>query len=241
MFPSQSNTIPGPTQVKAGADLTGLEGRLIVLGNSAGVLVANLPASLLDIPTHVLVDGGAAGTKVTVLPLVGSEQARVRINGTANPGDQLVLEDPVAAAGVNAGKVRAIPGAAGAYVRVGISEEIAVDEQLVLLRPALGLARVKSADTITGAADLAKSSLNSLRNLKSFHHVSSSKHQLQSDSPNVRTGRGAEFGEDGRGLPRAHRSSSGRNRPFQEIHREASVSSAANAPLAERSRHTYRF
>ena len=155
MFPSQSNTIEGPIQVKAGVDLTGLEGRLIVVGNSAGVLVANLPTAITDVPTHVLVDGGAAGVKVTVKPLVADEQVRVRINGTCNPGDTLVVEDPVAAAGVNAGKVRAVPAGAGVYVGIGKAEEIAVDEQLVLLRPHLHVARVKSADTITGAADLA--------------------------------------------------------------------------------------
>lgn len=155
MFPSQSNTLKGPTQVKAGVDLTGLEGRLVKLGNSAGILVALALTSLADIPTHVLVDGGAAGTLVTVQPLVGDEQVRIRINGTVNPGVALVLEDPVAAAGVNAGKVRAVPATAGVHVQVGLAEEIAVDEQLVLVRPCLQLIRVKSADTITGAADLA--------------------------------------------------------------------------------------
>jgi hypothetical protein len=155
MFPSQSNTVAGPTQVKAGVDLTGLEGRLIKLGNSAGVLVALALTSLADIPTHVLVDGGAAGTLVTVQPLVSSEQVRIRLNGAVVPGAALVLEDPVAAAGANAGKVRTVPATAGVHVQVGLAEETGADEQLVLVRPALQLIHVKSADGITGAADLA--------------------------------------------------------------------------------------
>lgn len=169
MFPSQSNTIPGPTQVVCGStDLTGLEGRLIVLSNSSGKLVASLPATLGDIPTHVLVDGGAAGTRVAVNPLTAYEQVRVRLNGGCNPGDQLVLENPTASAGVDAGKVRTLPtGTPGAYVRVGIAEELGVDEQLVLLRPSLGVSRVKSdATQVSGAADLAtlKTNLTTILN-----------------------------------------------------------------------------
>jgi hypothetical protein len=155
MFPTQSNTNSGPIPVKAGADLTGKEGLAIVVGNSAGVLVANLPAAATDVPTHVLVDGGAAGTLVTVQPLVTDEQVRIRLNGTCNPGDKLIIEDPTANAGADAGKVRKLPATAGVYGGVGVAEEIGVDEQLVLIRPVLGTTRVKSADTITGAADLA--------------------------------------------------------------------------------------
>ncbi|MBX3736734.1 MAG: hypothetical protein KF715_08600 [Candidatus Didemnitutus sp.] len=155
MFPSQSNTLEGDIQVKAGVDLTGLEGRLIVVGNSAGKLVANLPTAITDVPTHVLLDGGAAGTLVSLRPLCSDEQVRIRLNGACNPGDVLVNEDPVANAGANAGKVRAVPAGAGAYVGIGKAEEIGVDEQLLLVRPHLHIARVKSADTITAAADLA--------------------------------------------------------------------------------------
>lgn len=153
MFPSQSNTQPGSRRFVAGADLTGLEGRLVVVANSAGSNIVNKVAALTDVPVFVLVDGGIAAADVTVEPLDTDSNRRVRLKSTCVAGDVLVLADPGTAA--DAGKVRKLPATAGAYVQVGIAEETGVDGQLVLLRPLVRIVNVKSADSITGAADLA--------------------------------------------------------------------------------------
>lgn len=153
MFPTQSNTIAGQKVFIAGSDFTGLAGRVAKFANSAGLLVLSAIAALTDIPAALVVDENAAGKPVTGLPLDGSQNVRVTLKGACNPGDILVLADPATAA--DAGKVRALPAGAGVYVQVGLAEEIGVDGQLVLLRPDVKSVRVKSADTITGAADLA--------------------------------------------------------------------------------------
>ena len=57
------------------------------------------------------------------------------LKGTCNPGDVLVLADVATAA--DKGKVRTLPTAAGTYRGLGIAEQVGVDGQLVLVRPAL--------------------------------------------------------------------------------------------------------
>jgi len=153
MFSNQTNTQSGDKPFIAGSDFTGLAGRVAKLANSAGVAVLSAIAALTDIPAFLIVDDNVAGKPVTGRPLDGSQNVRITLKGTANPGDVLVLADPATPA--DAGKVRTLPATAGVYVQVGYAEEIGVDGQALLTRPDVKSVRVKSADTITGAADLA--------------------------------------------------------------------------------------
>jgi len=132
---SQSNTRVGDFAVVAGADLTGMQDRLVVLGNNAGVPVVNLPATNADPAFYLLLDSGAVGAHVAVRPLDGSRNARVFLKGTCNPGDVLVLADVATAA--DKGKVRVLPAVAGTYRGLGIAEQAGVDGQLVLMRPVM--------------------------------------------------------------------------------------------------------
>jgi len=132
---SQSNTRVGDFSVVAGADLSGMQDRLVVLGNNAGVPVVNLPAANSDPAVYLLVDEAPAGAPVAVRPLDGSRNARVVLKGTCNPGDLLVLADVATAA--DKGKVRVLPAAAGTYRGLGIAEQAGVDGQLVLVRPVM--------------------------------------------------------------------------------------------------------
>ena len=132
---SQSNTRVGDFAVVAGADLTGMQDRLVVLGNNAGVPVVNLPAANADPAVFLLLEAGASGALVAVRPLDGSRNARVVLKGSCNPGDLLVLADVATAA--DAGKVRALPASAGTYRVLGIAEKVGVDGGLVLVRPSL--------------------------------------------------------------------------------------------------------
>ena len=132
---SQSNTRVGDFAVVTGADLTGMQDRLVVLGNNAGVPVVNLPAANADPAVFLLLEAGVAGVAVAVRPLDGSRNARVVLKGTCNPGDLLVLADVATAA--DKGKVRVLPATAGTYRVLGIAEQAGVDGQLVLVRPAV--------------------------------------------------------------------------------------------------------
>ena len=130
---NQSDTRVGAFPVPAGEDLTGKEGRLVVLTHDAGVAEVKLPAADSDFALYLLTDGGADTEPVTVQPLDVSRNARVTLKGTCNPGDALVLADAGTAA--DAGKVRALPAAGGTYRVIAVAEEKGVDGQAVLVRP----------------------------------------------------------------------------------------------------------
>lgn len=153
MFTTQSNTKPGPFNVIAAVSLAGLEGRIVKLATSGGVLQATPLTALTDLALYVLVDlltgGGAAGSQVTVRPLAPDEQIRIVAKGTGSAGATLVNADPTASSGVDAGKLRAVPATPGIYVQGGFAEEDFVDGQLVLVRPHPAVARVQSADSLT--------------------------------------------------------------------------------------------
>ena len=131
---SQSNTRVGDFAVVAGADLTGMQDRLVVLGNNAGVAQVGLPAANGDLALFVLLEGNTPGKLVSVRPLDPARNVRVTLKGACNPGDVLVLADVATAA--DKGMVRVLPAAAGTYRGLGIAEQAGVDGQLVLLRPA---------------------------------------------------------------------------------------------------------
>ena len=130
---SQSNTRVGDFRVLAGENLTGMEDRLVVMGQDGGVAEVALPAANSDFAVYLLVEGGADGKLVSVRPVQADRNVRVVLKGTCNPGDVMVLADVATAA--DKGKVRTLPVAAGTYRGLGISEQVGVDGQLVLVRP----------------------------------------------------------------------------------------------------------
>lgn len=132
---SQSNTRVGDVPVLAGEDLTGMEGRLVKLTHDSGVAEVLLPTANTDYALYVLLEDGADAANVSVRPIETGRNVRLRLNGTCNPGDVLVLADVGTAA--DRGKVRVLPEDAGTYRGLAIAEEAGIDEQLVLARPAL--------------------------------------------------------------------------------------------------------
>lgn len=132
---SQSNTRVGDIPVLAGEDLSDKEGRLVKMTHDSGVAEVLLPTDNADYALYVLIEGAADAANVSVRPIEAGRNVRLRLNGTCNPGDVLVLADTGTAA--DKGKVRALPSDAGTYRGLAIAEEAGVDEQLVLARPAM--------------------------------------------------------------------------------------------------------
>ena len=132
---SQSNTRVGDFRVLAGESLTGMCGRLVALTHDTGVAEVKLPAANSDYALFLLVEGGADTALVSVRPIEASRNVRLALKGTCNPGDVLVLADVATAA--DKGKVRVLPTVPGTYRGLGIAEQVGVDGQLVLIRPAL--------------------------------------------------------------------------------------------------------
>jgi hypothetical protein len=132
---SQSNTRVGDFRVLAGESLVGMEGRLAKLTHDAGVPEVQLPAANSDYALYVVLEGGVDAALVSVRPIEVGRTVRVTLKGNCNPGDVLVLADVATAA--DKGKVRVLPATAGTYRGLGIAEQVGVDGQLVLIRPAL--------------------------------------------------------------------------------------------------------
>ena len=131
---SQSNTRVGDIRVLAGESLTGKEGYLVKMTHDTGVAEVKLPAAITDYALYAVIEGAADVALVSVRPIEAGRNVRVSLKGTCNPGDVLVL---AAIAGSDAGKVRALPTAGGTYRGLAIAEEVGVDGQLVLARPAM--------------------------------------------------------------------------------------------------------
>lgn len=123
---TQSNTRTGDLPVASAADLTGYEGRLLVM-TSTGV---NLPTTVDDAVPFVCVEIEST-SKVVASPLFADRQFRAVAKSTGSKGDKVCL---ALIAGTDAGKVRKLPTAAGRYQVVGIVEEDFVDGQYVLCR-----------------------------------------------------------------------------------------------------------
>lgn len=132
---SQSNTRVGDFRVLAGESLVGMEGRLVKMGHDTGVPEVLLPTANDDYGLYVVLDGAADAALVSVRPIEVGRTVRMTLKGTCNPGDVMVLADVATAA--DKGKVRVLPAAAGTYRGLGIAEQVGVDGQLVLVRPAL--------------------------------------------------------------------------------------------------------
>ena len=131
---SQSNTRTGDIRVRAGEALTGKEGYLTKMTHDTGVAEVKLPAAITDYALYVVKEGGADAALVSVQPIEANRNVRLKLKGTCNPGDVLVL---AAIAGSDAGMVRALPVAGGTYRGLAVAEEAGVDGQLVLARPAM--------------------------------------------------------------------------------------------------------
>ena len=129
----QTDTRNGLIRVLAGADLSAKLGYLVKMTHDTGVPEVVLPAAVTDLAVYLVDDGNADAALVSVEPLTGERNVRVKLKGTCNPGDVLTLADPSTAA--DAGKVRAVPAAAGTYRGIAIAEEKGVDGQFVLCRP----------------------------------------------------------------------------------------------------------
>ena len=131
---SQSNTRVGDIRVLAGEALTGMEGRLVKMTHDTGVAEVKLPEAITDYALYAVIEGAADAALVSVRPIEADRNVRLKLKGTCNPGDVLVL---AAIAGSDAGLVRTLPAAAGTYRGLAIAEEAGVDGQLVLARPAM--------------------------------------------------------------------------------------------------------
>lgn len=149
MYYTQAGTKPGHRPFVGAAGLIGFEGRLVVLSSNSGVPTVAVPTATTQIPAFLLVDDGApsaasgqadpGGQVVECQPLDPNEQIRITGYGTGTAGCQLVMADPTANAGAQAGMVVKLPTVAGVYVQVGFAEEDFVAGQLVKIRPALQL------------------------------------------------------------------------------------------------------
>lgn len=148
----------GPRKINAGADLTGLEGRLVKIADAGSVPEVVLPAAVTDICPFIVVREATLDTNCDVLSIAGEKEVRIRANGTGSAGNALVLCDPSASSGVNAGKVEALGSTEGAYYSPGIALEDFVDEQLVRIRPLPRLIHVGTAFTAATPAATAATS-----------------------------------------------------------------------------------
>lgn len=149
---SQTNTHPDTRVLNSAVALTGLEGRLVKLADGGSIPEVDLPGSVTDLALFIVTEGGALDEPSEVLPLMGESNRRVRLNGTVAAGVAVVLCDPTASSGANAGKVETVPATQGAYFSPGIAEEDGVDEQLVLIRPFPRIIHVGTAFTSAAPA-----------------------------------------------------------------------------------------
>ncbi len=132
---SQSNTRVGDFRVLAGESLVGKEGRLVKMAHDTGVPEVLLPTAVTDYAIYAVLEGAADAALVSVRPIEVGRTVRVTLKGTCNPGDVMILADPATAA--DKGMVRVLPATPGTYRGLGIAEDLGVDGQLALVRPAL--------------------------------------------------------------------------------------------------------
>ena len=132
---SQTNTRVGDIRVAAGEDLAGKEGFLVKLTHDSSVREVLLPEANGDYALYVVLEGAADTENVSLRPIEAGRNIRVKLDGTCEPGDVLVLADVATAA--DKGKLRALPEDEGTYRGLAIAEEAGVDGQLVLARPTM--------------------------------------------------------------------------------------------------------
>lgn len=150
MFASQFNTLPGfnSRPYNSGEVLTGLEGRLVKIVDGGSIPEAKLPEAVSDLALFICVDGGALDNDSELLPLVPGQEYRVRAKGAGSAGSIVTL---AAIAGVDAGKIRALPADAGLHFSPGIALEDFADGDLVRISALPRLVTVAS--TVAAPAD----------------------------------------------------------------------------------------
>ena len=131
----QTNVKTGPIVNSCGEDLTNAGDHLVQLSHEAGSPRMQLPVAQDNLTPYLVLEGAGVGGNGSFQPLETGQNIRVPIIGTCNPGDALVLADPAVAG--QPGKVTVLPATPGNYRGVGISEELAMDGQHVLIRPLL--------------------------------------------------------------------------------------------------------
>ena len=129
----QTNVKTGPIVKPCGEDLTNAADLFVMLSQNAGEPQMLLPTAEDDLVPYLVLEGAGAGENGYFMPLHPEQNIRVPIIGTCNPGDTLVLADPAVEG--QPGKVTVLPTDPGTYRGIGIAEELAVDGQLLLLRP----------------------------------------------------------------------------------------------------------
>lgn len=129
----QSNTRSGKLPFEANEDLTGKEGFVVGIVNSATAAKVAVPTAIDAITPYIVDKGGPAGSKVDVIPLDPNSNHRAIAKGAGNAGAVLVHAAPGTAG--DRGKLRTIPATAGTYYSPGIAEEPFVDGQHVRFRP----------------------------------------------------------------------------------------------------------
>lgn len=153
----QSDCQPDVRLLNSGADLTGMEGRLVVMQDGGSRAEVILPASQSALALFIVLAGEVEDKKSKLQSLLMPGNARILANGTGSAGAILVLADPSTPA--DKGKVITIPATEGVYFSPGIAEEDWVDEQHVKVRPFPRLVHVGAAFTVaTPAATAATSS-----------------------------------------------------------------------------------
>lgn len=139
--PQQTSVKNGDVSYACASDLTGKENFLTKMTTVSTVATISLPTAALDINCVYVVMSGdtvARGSAAEV-PNPG-DQCRLKAYGTGNAGDLLILADPTANSGAQAGMVRSFTGShapsssSGTYWVFGIAEEVFIDGQFVLSR-----------------------------------------------------------------------------------------------------------
>ena len=189
MFYTQSNTKQGVRDFTAAAGLANKEGLLVVGYSNSGVPTVRLPNATTDAPRYVLVDDGLpqnpssdpGGQNVQVVPLGHESNVRIRAYGAGTAGTVVVMADPTANAGSQAGIVVAVPSAAGKYVKIGVAEEDFVDGQLVLLRPDMTTVIVSTAVALTSSQNATTAATDLTTSEALANALKASYNQLQTD------------------------------------------------------------
>lgn len=189
MFYSQTDTKIGYRAFIAAAGLLAKEGLLVVGYSNAGVPTVKLPTATTDNPQYVLVDDGLpqnpvsdpGGQSVEVMPFDPGQNVRIKAYGAGTAGTTLVMADPTANAGAQAGMVTALPAGAGKYVKIGVAEQDFVDGQLVLLRPDLGGSIVATAVALTSVQNATAAAVDLPTSEALANALKANYNQLQAD------------------------------------------------------------
>ena len=128
MNPSQIDTQPDVRVINSAVSLVGLEGRLVKLADGGSIAEVNLPGAVSDLCLFIVKEGAALDEDSEVISVISEGNRRVRLNGTVSAGVPVVLCDPTASSGANAGKVETLPATEGVYFSPGVAEEDGVED-----------------------------------------------------------------------------------------------------------------